>query len=99
MKATMGSRTLRKISEEERKGYAVEEGDIVLLERFTHVFGDPPGPDGKPHIAKGSMPLKAAKGDAYNMIFLGRSRMDSPLTDEEIEKRMNRLGWYRKTES
>lgn len=96
MNKLMGSRTISQVSEDERKSYVVEYGDIITIEKFTHVWGEAGKPEGAPHIEKGSTPLKAGKGRVYNCIFLGQSKVEAPLSDEEIEKRLNKLGWYRR---
>ena len=95
MQRSMGSPTLSAKGEAGRKLSAFQMGDIISIHRFTHVWGEPPVPEGTSHIARGSIPMNAGKKVVYHCAYLGNGDFGEVLSDEEIEKRMNALGWYR----
>ena len=97
MKSTEGSIHISGKPDEQRRLDILETGETVSLKQITHRWKEPAPEDPKaPHIANGSAKLSAPKGEFFCAVFLGRHPADEPITLEEIEKRLNKLGWFRR---
>jgi hypothetical protein len=97
MNLMMRSLNIGKTPEAKRRLSEIELGDTVAVKKLVHRWVDTSVPEeGKPHIAKGSANIEASKGQLFSFIFIGRHLEGEPLTESEIEARMNTLGWFRK---
>lgn len=98
MNSSIGSPTISTTPEEKRSLSRIDSGDVLNIQRFTHVWGDPETPGAKSHIARGSIPMRVSGKTVFHCIYLANGRIDEPLTPEFIEERMNALGWFRRPE-
>lgn len=97
MRISMGSFHLGKKKEEERHFSFMELGDTVSIKELTHVWNEPkPKDPSAPYIAEGSCGLEAGPEKRFCMLYLGYETAGKPLTQEQLEKRMNKLGWFRR---
>lgn len=97
MKNSMGSINIGNKPEDRRSLGFLELGDTVSIKKLTHRWSEPKPSDPKaPWIENGSAQVEAGKGELFCLVSLGSFRAGSPLTEEEIEKRMNNLGWFRR---
>lgn len=97
MNQLMRSHNIGRKPEADRKTSQIELGDTVAVRKLVHRWSDLSEPvEGKPHIAKASATIDASKGQLLSFVFLGRHPEGKVLTEEEIEARMNKLGWFRK---
>lgn len=97
MKESMGSFNIGHLREADRSLGLIQPGDTVSVKELTHVWNEPkPETEGAPHIREGSAELEAGPGLRFCMLFLGNDRKGKPLTKEDIEKRLNKLGWFRR---
>lgn len=97
MQNIMNSINIGGMPDEKRRLSDLEPGDTVSVRQLTHRWGEPdPLEPGKPHIANASAKIVARNGTHFSVVFLGRHPKDKPFSAEDVERRLNELGWYRR---
>lgn len=97
MKASQGILYMGTVKEAERPSAAIVEGETLVVRQLVHHWKNPEKPvPGAPYIGKSRSWIPAPPKQRFAVLFLGRHHVDEPFTEEEIEKRLNSLGWFRR---
>jgi hypothetical protein len=85
------------MSEQKRPFAELLEGETLTVRQLIHHWKNPEeAVPGQPHIDKMRQEIPAPPGYRFSVLFLGRHHVDEPFSEEEIEKRLNSLGWFRR---
>lgn len=97
MKRDKGSIHIGGKGEDQRPFSEVEKGETLTVRRLVHHWKNPEkGVPGEPHIDRLREELEAPSGYRFCVLFLGCHSVNKPFSEDEIEKRLNSLGWYRR---